>query len=68
MTFKLKSKHLNLSIDIKDWIVKLMVDHLQKVRRVIHCMTTSGTTSHNEWQRLTTYDKEWQRSTMYDPR
>ena len=37
----------------------------KKDRRVVHRVTTSGTTSDNEWQRVTTSgttsDNEWQR-------
>ena len=29
-------------------------------QRVVQRMTTSGTTSNNEWQRITTSDNEWQ--------
>ena len=41
----------------------------KKDRRVVHRVTTSGTTNDNEWQRVaqrvtmsgTTYDNDWQR-------
>ena len=46
-------------------ILMMKTDRLQKDRRVVHRVTTSGTTSDNEWQRVTTSgttsDNEWQR-------
>ena len=45
-------------------------DSLSKDRRVVRRVTTSCTTSDNEWQRvvkrMTTSDKERQRMTTYD--
>ena len=48
-------------------ILMMKTDRLQKDRRVVHRVTTSGTTSDNEWQRVvqqvtrsgTTSDNEW---------
>ena len=43
----------------------LMIRSLKKDRRVVHRVTTNGTTSDNEWQRVTmsgtTSNNEWQR-------
>ena len=39
---------------------------VQKDRRVVHRVKTSGTTSENEWQRVQTNDNEWQRETTSD--
>ena len=33
---------------------------------MVHRVTTSGTTSDNEWQQVTTNDNEWQRMIMND--